>query len=56
MSQEVTCLDKVEKLALCGARKDLDFYNPKKSTLPKGFECHGWETTSGGGMHYKNIS
>jgi hypothetical protein len=56
MSQEVTCLDKGAKLALCGARKDLDSYNPKKSTLPKGFVCHGWETTSGGGRYYENVS
>jgi hypothetical protein len=54
-SQEVTCLDKGAKLALCGARKDLDIYNPKKNILPKGFECHGWETSSGGGRYYEKI-
>jgi hypothetical protein len=54
-SQEVTCLDKGAKLALCGARKDLDIYNPKKNILPKGFECHGWETSSGRGRYYEKI-
>ncbi len=42
--EEIVCIEKETKVAICGKKIDMYNYNPKKYKLKQGMSCTGWES------------